>query len=127
MEMICHLHPDIFKLIENGDKDVEIRLNDEKRQQLKIGDKIIFLKRPLEDEKIEAVVKDLKYFNNFLEVVEYYEMKRIHKPDLTKEEYINDMERFYSAEEQSELGVVAIEYEKVWVNEKEGKEYIWIY
>ncbi len=113
MEMICHLHPDIFKLIENGDKDVEIRLNDEKRQQLKIGDKIIFLKRPLEDEKIEAVVKDLKYFNNFLEVVEYYEMKRIHKPDLTKEEYINDMERFYSAEEQSELGVVAIEYEKV--------------
>ena len=113
MEMICHLHPDVFALIEKGDKDVEVRLNDEKRQRLKIGDKIIFLKRPLEEEKIEAIVTDLKHFNNFSEVVEYYEMKRIHKPELSKEEYIKDMERFYSLEEQSQLGVLGIEYKKV--------------
>ncbi len=113
MEMICHLHPDIFELIKNGKKDVEVRLNDEKRKKLHVGDKIIFLKRPLEEEKIEAQVLELKYFNNLLEVVDSFDMERIHFPHLTKEEYLKDMERYYSKEEQKELGVVCIIYKKV--------------
>lgn len=36
------LYPDAFELIENGSKKVEMRLNDEKRQKLTIGDLIIF-------------------------------------------------------------------------------------
>ena len=110
--MICHLHPDIFELVKNGKKDVEVRLNDEKRQKLKVGDKLIFLKRPDEVEKIEATVVDLKYYNNFEEVVDSYAMERIHRPELTREEYINDMQRYYSKEEQAELGVVCIICEK---------------
>jgi len=112
MEMIFHLHPDIFELVKNGKKDVEVRLNDEKRQRLRVGDHLVFLKRPDEEEKVEATVKELKYFNNFNEVVNYYPMERIHRPELTKDEYIKDMERYYSKEEQSELGVVCIVYEK---------------
>ena len=112
MEMIVHLHPDIFELVKNGKKDVEVRVNDEKRQKLKIGDKLIFLKRPEEVEKIEATVIDLKYFKSFKEVSDYYSMERIHRPELTKEEYINDMQRFYSKEEQEEYGIVCILYEK---------------
>ena len=112
MEMIVHLHPDIFELVKNGKKDVEVRLNDEKRQKLKVGDTLVFLKRPLEDERIEAKVVELKLFNNFLEVVNYYPMERIHRPELTKEEYIEDMQRYYSKEEQEQLGVVCIIYKK---------------
>ncbi len=112
MEMIFHLHPDIFELVKDGKKDVEVRLNDEKRQQLKVGDKLVFLKRPEEVEKVEATVKELKYFNNFYEVADYYKMERIHNPKLTKEEYVNDMQRFYSKEEQEKYGVVCIIYEK---------------
>ena len=111
MEMICHLHPDIFELVKNGKKDVEVRLNDEKRKKLHVGDKLLFLKRPLEVEKISATVTDLKYFNNLEEVVDYYSMERIHYPHLTKEEYLNDMQRYYSKEEQKELGVVCIIYD----------------
>ena len=110
--MIFHLHPDIFELVKNGKKDVEVRLNDEKRQKLKIGDKLIFLKRPDEIEKVEATVVDLKYYNNFYEVADNYEMERIHQPHLTKEEYVNDMQRFYSKEEQENYGVVCIIYKK---------------
>ncbi len=112
MEMIFHLHPDIFELVKNGKKDIEVRLNDEKRQQLKVGDHLVFLKRPDEIEKVEATVKELKYFNNFKEVADYYEMERIHQPHLTKEEYVLDMQRFYSKEEQEKYGVVCIRYEK---------------
>lgn len=110
--MIFHLHPDIFDLVKDGKKDVEVRLNDEKRQQLSVGDKLVFLKRPDEVEKIEAIVKELKYFNNFNEVADYYEMERIHQPQLTKEEYVQDMQRFYSEDEQKKYGVVCIVYEK---------------
>lgn len=113
MEMIFHLHPDIFLLVKDGKKDVEVRLNDEKRQKLKVGDKLVFLKRPDEVEKVEAVVEELKYFNNFFEVADYYTMERIHRPELTKDEYVNDMQRFYSEEEQNKYGVVCIKYKKV--------------
>ena len=36
------LNPDPFTAIETGKKNIELRLNDEKRQQIKIGDTITF-------------------------------------------------------------------------------------
>lgn len=50
--MIVHLDEEMFKLVESGIKNVEVRVNDEKRRKLKVGDKLIFLKRPKEDERI---------------------------------------------------------------------------
>ena len=38
------LQPEYFNFILNGTKRIEIRLNDEKRQNIKLGDKIKFLK-----------------------------------------------------------------------------------
>ena len=32
MEMMVHLHPDIFEIVKSGTKDIEVRLNDEKRR-----------------------------------------------------------------------------------------------
>lgn len=40
------LQPEYFNFILNGTKRIEIRLNDEKRQNIKLGDKIKFLKEP---------------------------------------------------------------------------------
>ncbi len=37
MEMIVHLHPEVFDIVLNKDKDVEIRVNDEKRRKLHVG------------------------------------------------------------------------------------------
>lgn len=36
------LSPKYYNFIKNGTKRIEIRLNDEKRQKLKVGDKIKF-------------------------------------------------------------------------------------
>ena len=43
--MIIHLDEDIFNVVKNGTKTVEVRLYDEKRKNIKVGDKLTFLKR----------------------------------------------------------------------------------
>ena len=48
-----------FERIKNGTKTVEFRLYDEKRKQIKIGDKIEFSKLPDMTEKLLVEVVDL--------------------------------------------------------------------
>lgn len=111
MEMKVHLDVDVFKFVQDGIKDIEVRVNDLKRRKLSVGDTLIFLKRPLEDEVIKKKVKALEYYSDFKEVVENYEMKRIYLENCTKEDYFKLMARFYTEEEQREFGVVAIIFE----------------
>lgn len=111
--MEVHLHPEVFDIVCNGLKDVEVRLNDEKRKKLKVGDTLVFLKRPDEVEKITAIVKNLVYFKKFSEVVDYYSMERLYLSSTTNVEYIELMKKFYSDEEVSKWGIVAIEFELV--------------
>ena len=46
MEHILKLQPRYFDYMQNGTKRIELRLFDEKRQKIKIGDTIKFLKEP---------------------------------------------------------------------------------
>ena len=108
MEMKVHLHSDVFDIVKAGDKDVEARLYDEKRKKLNIGDTLVFLRRPLEDETITAEVIDLVRYKTFEELVENYDMKRLYLDGYTKEMYLNEMSRFYTKEDQEEDGVLAI-------------------
>ena len=112
MIMNFRLDSDIFDIIKNGTKDVEIRLNDEKRQKLHIGDKLVFLKRPELKEKIEAYVVGLDYYKDFNEVIDAYSMERIFKAGTSKEELEKIYKRFYSDEETEKYGVVAICFKK---------------
>lgn len=48
-----------FERIKNGTKTIEFRLYDEKRQQIKVGDKIEFSKLPDLQEKLEVDVMEL--------------------------------------------------------------------
>ena len=113
MEMIIHLDADVFETVDKGFKNVEGRVNDEKRQKLKVGDKLIFLKRPDEIEKIEAVVEDLVYYKDFCEMIKDYSMKEIYLEEYSKDYYIDLIKRFYSDEEINKYGVVAIKFKKI--------------
>ena len=112
MEMKVHLHSDVFDIVKNGKKDIEVRINDEKRRQLKVGDTLVFLRRPNDDEEIRAKVVGLEYYDYFHNLVDHYDMGRIYLSEYTKEEYLNEMKRFYTIEEQEKYGVVAILFEK---------------
>ena len=111
MEMRLHLHPEVFDVVASGNKNVEIRVNDEKRRQLKVGDTLVFLKRPDDVETITAKITKLVTFDTFLAVLDSYDMKRIYLETTTPEEYIALLKQFYTDEEESKYGVVAIEFE----------------
>lgn len=108
--MIIHLDEDIFELVNNGTKCVEVRLYDEKRQKLKINDEIIFLKRPLEKESIKTKIVNLVKYDSFSELVSNYNIKNLYKEGITKEEFLNLLNRFYTKDDEIKYGVVAIEF-----------------
>ena len=109
----CHLDEDVFEVVKNGIKKVEVRVNDEKRRKMKIGDEIVFLKRPLENEKIFTKITGLKTYINFNELVKDYDIKELYLETFTKDEFVELLGRFYSDEEQEKYGVVAIEFEVI--------------
>ena len=106
--MDLHLHGDIFKIIKTGTKDIEVRLNDEKRQKLKIGDKITFINRNNEQEQLTKKIIGLEHYNNFQELVNNYEIERLDLKGYTKEYFLKELERFYTLEDQIKYGVIAI-------------------
>lgn len=103
------LNPSPFEMIKSGKKTIELRLLDEKRRQVKEGDKIIFTNTDTGETMDMKVVK-LHCFNSFEEL---YKVLPLLKCGYTTED-INDaqpadMEQYYSAEEQKKYGVVGIE------------------
>ena len=65
MEHEMKLQPEYYNFILNGTKRIEIRLFDEKRQQIKIGDTIKILKEPELNESFNAKVIGLLRYNTF--------------------------------------------------------------
>lgn len=99
-----------FEAIKSGYKKIEMRLFDEKRQKIKVGDNIEFSKRDNSEEKILVAVKALHIFNSFQQLYQEFD-----KSDLgyRKEETADyrDMQEYYSLEQQHRYGVVGIEIE----------------
>ena len=111
--MTIHLDADIFEVVANQTKTVEVRVNDEKRRRLKIGDKILFLKRPEENETIEAIVEDLVYYKDFKDLMADYTIEEVYLKGYSKDYFLDLLKRFYSDEEIKEYGTVAIRFKKI--------------
>ena len=90
-------------------KTIELRLFDEKRQKIKVGDKIVFTDNTTSKTLNTTVVK-LHRFNTFNEL---YKSLPVLKCGYTSENVDkatpSDMEQYYSVEEQRKYGVVGIE------------------
>ena len=111
--MQIHLHPEIFDQVAKGIKTVEARVNDEKRQQLRVGDIITILKRPDEIDTLQVKVTGLHTFSNFTELANNYTIEQLYSPNYTKKQYLALFPQFYSDEEITRYGAVAIEFELV--------------
>ena len=92
-----------FERIKNGKKTIEFRLYDEKRQQIKIGDKIEFSKLPDLQEKLLVDVIELYRANTF---------ENLFRKLYTDEDEMNkkaiSMYKYYSLEKEKEYGVLGI-------------------
>jgi len=105
------LDEDIFEIVKNGTKRVEIRLLDKKRELMKVGNILTFYKRPLLEEKITTRITRLQSFKTIEDLLNKYEMKEIYIDGFSKEKFITLISKFYSEEEQEKYGFVAIEFE----------------
>ena len=102
------LQPAYYDFMLKGTKRIEIRLNDEKRKDIKVGDKIKFYKEPdLKKYFLTEVVEILK-FNNFEEMIDNLKIEELAAKSLTKEELLGTLEKYYSQEKQKKYGVLGI-------------------
>ena len=105
------LNNEPFNKIKEGTKTVELRLLDEKRKALRVGDKIIFTNRA-NNEKIDVLVTNLFKADSFEPIYEKYSKVAMgyNEEDEAKPE---DMEEYYSKEEIKKYGCIEKKKKKV--------------
>jgi len=97
--------------IKNGTKTIELRLNDEKRQLLKIKDLIEFTNRETLEQMI-VEIENLYRYPSFEELYKHFDKVSMgYKEDDIVDP--KDMEEYYSKEEQEKYGVLGIEIKKI--------------
>lgn len=104
-----NLAPWAYDAIRSGKKTVEMRLYDEKRAKIKIGDKIEFENRETH-EKLTCMVKNLSRYKDFFELYDSFDKIALGYNE-NEEANAEDMNCFYSKEEIEKYGVLAIEIE----------------
>ncbi len=103
------LSPAPFEMIKSGEKTIELRLWDEKRQKIKVGDTITFT-NTANGETLTRTVSNLHRFNSFDELYRALPLLKCGYDESNVEAADpSDMLEFYSSSEQAEFGVVGIE------------------
>ena len=107
-EMRLHARP--FSMIESGKKTIELRLLDEKRQKIRVGDTVRFTQSGNDEKTLLCKVVALHTFPSFAAL---YASLPLEKCGYTQTELPTanpaDMEEYYSKAEQARYGVVGIE------------------
>ncbi len=111
MQQSMKLTENAYDRVESGKKTIEIRLFDEKRQKLNIGDIIEFSKLPELKDKIKVKVIELHKYKTFRDLVtdygtEYYGHQ---KDKYSVDEFVERCYTTYSKEQEQKYGVLGIE------------------
>ena len=101
------LKPEPFKAMKIGMKDIEMRLNDDKRQAIVIGDIIEFTNTE-SDEILKVMVVNKHNFNSFDDLYKSFDKSRLGYYE-NETAHPNDMTKYYPIEEISQNGGVGIE------------------
>lgn len=92
-----------FEKIKNGTKTIEFRLYDEKRKQIKIGDKIEFSKMPDLQEKLLVDVIELYNEDTFEKL-----FRKLYNDEEEIIRKIKEMHEIYTPEKEKQYGVLGI-------------------
>jgi len=103
-----------FERMNQKKKTIELRLNDEKRKEIKVGDLVFFHLLQDEYKVIKTKVIQVHHFPDFDTL---YQSLPLEKCGYSKEEVplakSEDMLEYYSLQEQQKNGVLGIEVEKI--------------
>lgn len=106
MNFTLNIRKKYFDLIKNHKKSIELRLYDEKRKLINIGDIITFVSNETKEELISKVIK-LHKAKNFEELVKNINIEKTGFK--TIEDLNKNILEFYSIEKQNNFGVLGIE------------------
>ena len=98
-----------FNAIISGNKTIESRLYDTKRQRIQIGDRIIFTNRDNSEQTVAAEVVDLLRYATFRDLFSHNNPRKFGGDNIEWLE--NQISEFYSLSDQLKNGVIGIEFE----------------
>ena len=98
-----------FNAIISGNKTIESRLYDTKRQKIQIGDRIIFTNRDNSEQTAIAEVVGLLRYATFRDLFSHNNPRKFGGDNVEWLE--NQISEFYSLSDQLENGVIGIEFE----------------
>lgn len=107
MNHTLKLRPIYFDLIKENIKIYEVRLNDEKRQSMNIGDTITFLKEPNLIDSLPATIEARLTFPTFEAMASSLDNTELGFKGKSTQEIIDTYHSFYSATNEQKYGVVA--------------------
>lgn len=105
------LQPFPYSKIKSGEKDIEVRLYDEKRRAITIGDTITFLLEPEMKESVQAKVVALLNYKTFTDLANDFPAHRFGHPDT--EDLLKSIFTFYTKEQEAQHTVLGIKIELV--------------
>ena len=113
MTHCMNLEPSVFFKIANGNKTIELRLNDENRQKINIGDTIEFRCGEINSVIFAEVIKLYK-FPDFEQLYKVLPLEKCgYSENDLKTAHYTDMERYYTKEQIKKYGVLGIEVDKI--------------
>ncbi len=108
------LNPAPYAAIKNGKKNIELRLNDEKRQQVKVDDTITFSNTAIPDLKLYTRVNALHHAASFTELLTAIPLSVCgFDSNLSVGDAASEMRQYYSKEEEVKYGALGIEVELI--------------
>lgn len=107
------LHPKPFAAIADGSKRYELRLHDEKRRLISVGDELLFTCTDGSASVLTSVT-GLHPFASFADLYKALPLTECgYTPENVSRADPRDMEAYYPPEKQEQYGVLAIELERV--------------
>ncbi len=100
------LQPHSFNKIKNGQKNIEVRLYDEKRKKISLGDIITFWLQPDLKKNIKVEVVGLLNYPTFTDLVNDFPAKNFGHPN--KKNLLKTIYTFYTKKQEKEYTVLGI-------------------
>ena len=107
------LQPVPFGKMKDGEKILELRLYDEKRRKVKVGDEIEFCSVENSQEKIRTKVIGLLVYGNFFDLIRDLPAAYLGYKESEKDYLKRSMYEIYTPEDEEKYGVLGIRIELV--------------
>ncbi len=105
------LRPEYYEMVRSGEKDIELRLYDEKRRRMRNGDMLLIYNAQNRNDYIRAKIVRLHIARSFADLATKISMPRTGFASLNA--LMSAISKFYDAEMESKYGIVGIELEVI--------------